>query len=277
MRTLPLLPAALVAVLVLSATATACGDGDGGGTPGTHPGRGFSGSWSVESLTVDGTVLKAPASARLAVEPGKGHEAEASGNYGCNGFTAAVVFDSASTMTVSPGVHTEMACPDLPFETAFAKLFQGRLTVEQSQEKITLKGPDGNTIALNSKPPAPDAPLVATQWTVDSLIKGATASSVPAGAEGRARFTVAADGNVSGSLGCNRFNAPAAVEGNRLTVGPLTTTRMACEGAPGELERTLTELFGSGPLTWKVQGDTLTLTPAGPGTALTAKAASAVE
>ncbi|MFZ3498725.1 META domain-containing protein [Streptomyces sp. 5.8] len=274
MRTLPLLPAALVAVLALSATATACGDD--GAAPGTHPARGFSGSWSVESLTVDGKVLPAPAAARMSVERGKGYEAEATGSYGCNGFTAAVVFDSAATMTVSPGAHTDMACPDLPFETAFAKLFRGSLTVEQGQEKITLKASDGNTIALTSKPPAPAAPFVATQWTVDSLIKGETASSIPAGAEGRARFTVAADGTVSGNLGCNRFNASAAVEGDKLTVGPLTSTRMACEGGPGEVERALTDLFGGGPLTWKVSADALTLTGSD-GRAITAKAASAVE
>lgn len=274
MRTLPLLPAALVTVLALSATATACGDG--GGTPGTSPGRGFSGSWSVESLTDGGRTLTAPSTARLAVEPGKGHEAKADGNYGCNGFTAAVVFDSAATMTVTPGAHTDMACPDLPFETAFARLFRGVLTIERSQDGVTLKTPDGNVITLSSKPPAPATPLVATQWTVDSLIKGGTASSVPADAEGRARFTLAADGTASGTLGCNRFNAKAAVEGDRLTFGPLTTTRMACEGGPGEVERTLTELFGSGPLTWKVTGDTLTLTGAG-GHAVTAKAASAAE
>ncbi|MFI5759647.1 META domain-containing protein [Streptomyces sp. NPDC051563] len=275
MRTLPLLPAALVAVLALSATATACGDG--GGARGTLPLQDFSGPWSVESLTVDGKTLAAPAAARLSVERGKGNEAEATGNYGCNGFTAAVVFDSAAAITVSPGVHTETACPDLPFETAFARLFTGRLTVERSPEKITLKAPDGNAIALSSKPPAPAAPLVATQWTVDSLIAGESAASVPADAAGRARFTLAADGTASGSLGCNRFNATAAVEGNRLTFGPLTITRMACEGGPGEVERALTELFGSGPLDWRIQGDTLTLTAPGPARALTAKAASAVE
>ncbi|MFF3214528.1 META domain-containing protein [Streptomyces sp. NPDC002886] len=274
MRTLPLLPAALVAVLALSATATACGDG--GGTQGTQPFHGFTGPWRVESLTVDGKKLSAPASAaRLNVERGKGNAAEATGSYGCNGFTSAVVFDSASTMTVTPGATTEMACDDLPFETAYRSLFRGTLTVERSGETITLKAPDGNVIALSSTPPAPDAPLVATRWTVDSLIKGETVSPVPAGTEGRAGFTVAADGSVSGNLGCNRFNASAAVEGNRLIVGPLTTTRMACEGGPGEVERALTDLFAS-PLTWKVRGDGLTLT-ASDGRAATAKAASAVE
>ncbi|WP_371616679.1 META domain-containing protein [Streptomyces sp. NBC_00454] len=136
---------------------------------------------------------------------------------------------------------------------------------------------EGNVISLSTKSGTPEAPLVATVWTVDSLIGGGTASSLPAGAQGRARFTLAADGSASGSLGCNRFNAKATVAGDSLTFGPLTTTRMACTGPEGSVEQALTELFGSGPLAWKVQGDTLTLTAVAPGTGITAKAASAVE
>ncbi|MCX4526671.1 META domain-containing protein [Streptomyces sp. NBC_01551] len=116
--------------------------------------------------------------------------------------------------------------------------------------------------------PAPKSPLTATEWTVDSLLDGDTAASLPADAAGRARFAIAADGAVSGNLGCNRFSAKATVSGSSLTVGPLTTTRMACEGGPGEVERALTELFGSGPLTWRIQGRALTLTaPDGAGLA----------
>ncbi|MBT2445570.1 META domain-containing protein [Streptomyces sp. ISL-43] len=276
MRTLPLLPAALVAVLALSATATACGDG--GGTPGKSIGRGFSGSWSVESLTVDGKTLTAPAAAQLTVERGKGHEAEATGNYGCNGFTAGVVFDTGTTMTVTPGAVTDMACPDLPFETAFGKLFQGRLTVRHHLQEITLTAPDGNTVNLSSKPRDPEPPLAATVWTVNSLIEGDLTSSVPADAQGRARFTLAADGSASGNLGCNRFDAKATVEGNKLTFGPLATTRMACQGGAGEVERALTELFGGGPLDWRIRADVLTLSASdGSGKAVTATAASAAE
>ncbi|MFD9338698.1 META domain-containing protein [Streptomyces sp. NPDC060028] len=117
---------------------------------------------------------------------------------------------------------------------------------------------------------------MATQWIVSSLVSGDTAASVPADAAGRARFTIAADGATSGSLGCNRFTARATVDGQRLTFGPLATTRVACQGAQGEVERALTGLFGSGPLTWKIQGDTLTL--AGPDAkGLAAEAASAAE
>ncbi|MGW6706942.1 META domain-containing protein [Streptomyces sp. NPDC054956] len=276
MRTLPLLPAALVAVLALSATATACGDADG--SAGRSAGRGFSGSWSVVSLTVDGRTLTAPASARLTVDRAKGHEARATGNYGCNGFTAAAVFDTGTTMTVTPGEVTDMACADLPFETAFGKLFRGRLTVEQAPGKITLRAPDGDTIALTAEPRTPDAPLVATEWTVDSLIQGDVAASLPADADGRARFTLAADGTASGNLGCNSFHAKAVVEGERLTFGPLATTRMACQGGPGEVERTLTELFGAGPLEWKTSGKMLTLTATdGTGRALTARPGTPAE
>lgn len=276
MRTLPILPAALVAVLALSATATACGDD--GAAPGTRPGRGFSGTWSVLSLTVDGRTLTAPDAARMAVEPGKGNDAVATGNYGCNGFTAEVVFDTGSTMTVRPGASTDMACEDIRFETEFARLFQGRLTIDRQPDALTLKTAEGNAISMTTKPRTPDAPLVGTAWTVDSLTGGGTASSLPAQARGKAHFTVAADGSASGSLGCNRFNAKATVEGDSLTFGPLTTTRMACTGPEGAIEQALTELFGSGPLGWKVQGDTLDLASSGPdgvaadGKGLTAKA-----
>ncbi|MFJ9343515.1 META domain-containing protein [Streptomyces sp. NPDC101733] len=115
----------------------------------------------------------------------------------------------------------------------------------------------------------PDAPLVATTWVVDS----ATGAGAP---EGRARFALTPEGQASGNLGCNRFSAPATVEGATLTVGPLTTTRMACEGSAGAVEQALTGLFGSGPLTWKIQDHTLTLTAPDGGT-LRAEAASAAE
>ncbi|MER5809775.1 META domain-containing protein [Streptomyces sp. NPDC002033] len=128
--------------------------------------------------------------------------------------------------------------------------------------------PDGP----GSQRPAANAPLTATTWTVAS-VDGAAA---PAGPPGPARLTIAPDGTASGSLGCNRFSAPVTVAGATLTVGPPTTTRMACEGPAGAQERALTALFAAGPLTWKIQERTLTLT-APDGKGLTAEAASAAE
>ncbi|MCJ1678837.1 META domain-containing protein [Streptomyces sp. APSN-46.1] len=141
---------------------------------------------------------------------------------------------------------------------------------------LSAQSPHTATGTVTLTPPVPDAPLIATEWTVDSLLSGESAAPVPAGAAGRARFTISADGTASGNLGCNRFNAKATVEGPTLTLGPLTMTRMACLGDAGEVERALTELFGSGPLAWRIQGQALTLT-APDGKGLGAQAASAVE
>ncbi|MEV6955411.1 META domain-containing protein [Streptomyces sp. NPDC051183] len=266
----------VLAALALAAatTVTACSGHSPSGTsvPPTPAGH----SWSVQSLTVDGRTLRAPAAAQLAI--GDRQPYEATGNYGCNGFTAGVTFESDSAMTVKPGSTTAMACEDMAFETAFAGLFQGRLTIEAQPGRVTLSTAEGDSITMTTEPRTPDAPLTATTWIVNSLVSGGTAASLPVDAQGRARFTIAADGSASGSLGCNRFSAKATVDGTRLTFGPLVTTRMACEGAQGEVERALTELFGSNPLTWKIQGGTLTLTGPGPDAkGIVAEAASAAE
>ncbi|MBT2478534.1 META domain-containing protein [Streptomyces sp. ISL-94] len=268
MRTLRHVPTGLALVPALVLALAACGQTEEGGSR-TLPEP--TGSWAVESLTTGGRTLHAPGTARLDLA-----EHEATGNYGCNGFKAAVAFAGTSAVTVTPGATTAMACENMEFETEFAKLFKGRLTIDRGPDRLTLKTADGSTIAMTPKPPDADAPLTVTQWTVDSLISGASVSSVPAEAAGKAWFTLAADGAASGVLGCNRFSAKAAVEGATLTFGPVTSTRMACEGPAGEVERTLTELFGSGPLTWEIQGQALTLTAAD-GKGLTAKAASAAE
>ncbi|MGW6982474.1 META domain-containing protein [Streptomyces sp. NPDC054932] len=254
--------------LVLALALAGCGRG---GASGSAPLPDPVGSWAVESLTTGGRTMHAPAAARVDIG-----ENEAKGNYGCNGFTAAVAFAGPSAVTVTPGASTTMACADMEFETAFAKVFQGRMTIDRGPDRLTLKAADGSTLAMTSTPPVPDAPLTTTPWTVESLVGAGTAASLPAEAAGKARFTIAPDFAVSGILGCNRFSAQATVVGSTVTFGPLTSTRMACDGPVGEVEKALTGLFGSGPLTAKVDGRTLTLT-APDGKGLTAGAASAAE
>lgn len=273
MRPLRLLLAPLTAALALTGTASCA-------TPGPRsepPPPGLAGQdWSVETLTVGGRTLAGARGAGLGIAAATPEQAE--GDLGCNRFTARVEYRGTATLTVrNSGPMTGLACEDLPFEEAFGKLlFSGPLTYEVQPGRAVLRTAAGDSATLAAKPRTPDAPLLATVWTVDSLVGKETASSLPAGAEGKARFTLNADGSASGNLGCNRFNAKATVQGDSVTFGPLTTTRMACLGPEGEVERALTELFGSGPLTWRIQDDTLTLTGAA-GTALIAKAASAVE
>ncbi|MFI6003846.1 META domain-containing protein [Streptomyces sp. NPDC051366] len=261
-------PTSLAVASALALVLTACSQGGEGGTRVLPDPKG---SWVVESLTTGGRTLHAPDNARLDLA-----EKEATGNYGCNGFKAAVAFAGTSAVTVTPGPTTLTSCANSEFEKEFAKLFKGRLSIDRGPDRLTLKTADGSTIAMSTKPPVPDAPLKATEWTVESLISGDSVSPLPAEAAGKARFLLNAGLAASGSLGCNRFSAQATGDGAQLTFGPLTTTRMACEGPVGEVERTLTELFAASPLTWNIEGRTLTLT-APDGKGLTATAASAAE
>lgn len=93
-----------------------------------------------------------------------------------------------------------------------------------------------------------DRPLVGTEWRLEWLAQ----SPAPAGAT--LRF---GGGRVAGSDGCNRFTGPAAVDGERLAIGPLAGTRMAC--AAGQAGA---EAFGAALVAARralVRGDTLDL------------------
>ncbi|MFF5447323.1 META domain-containing protein [Streptomyces sp. NPDC012888] len=251
---------ALGAVLVLTGCGqTPAGDGGPGSGSGAVTDAALGGtSWSVRSLTVGGREVPAPPQAELVFERDL---RRATGNYGCNRFGADLAADGTG-LTVTPGSTTAMACEDIEFESAYAKLLKGRLEVDRQGGRLTLTAAGGDRITLSDELPAPALPLKGTKWLVDSLVQGETVASVPAGAERRAEFTIAADGTVSGNLGCNRFTTTASVEGPRITFGPVTATRMACTGPAGEVERAFSELL-RGPVDHRVEDGRLTLTAAG--------------
>lgn len=56
-----------------------------------------------------------------------------------------------------------------------------------------------------------------------------------------------ADGRMSGSAGCNRFNGTYSATDTTLTVGPLAMTRMACIGPGAEQEAAFTAML-EGPV-----------------------------
>lgn len=58
-----------------------------------------------------------------------------------------------------------------------------------------------------------------------------------------ARLDFGADGRLTGHTSCNRLSAPYTLEGQKLSVGPVVTTRMACSRLLLEQEdRVLTAL-----------------------------------
>ncbi|WP_250288203.1 META domain-containing protein [Streptomyces atroolivaceus] len=114
-------------------------------------------------------------------------------------------------------------------------------------------------------------PVTGVHWTVSSLTVDGKKTAAPAGAH----VEIGSDGKATGSLGCNRFTAEAAVDGDKVTVGPGTTTEMACDEDVQAFEKAMGRAF-SGELQAAVAGrgdaKTLTLTTgAGDSIALTSE------
>ncbi|MFJ5138545.1 META domain-containing protein [Streptomyces sp. NPDC088707] len=265
-----LVSAASAAALAL--LLAACGTEGGTAGPGSDtvsPDLPVAGThWTIGAVTVDGRRSAAPDGARVEF----GADGRARGNSGCNTFGATVAV-KGDTLTVSPQEITEMGCPEdrQRFETDLVKAFTGTLKGRQKGEALTLTSPDGrNGLELAAEA---DLPLRGTTWKIDGLVSGDTASSLPAGSGDKARLVLGADGRVSGNLGCNNFAATARVEGKTLTIdGPAATTRMMCTSPQMQLETRLYELL-DGPLTYRLDHRTLTLTDAD-GKGLSAKAAT---
>ncbi|MEU8622027.1 META domain-containing protein [Streptomyces sp. NPDC048623] len=244
--------------LLLSACGTGQGAGPGGGAGAGTPDLPVAGThWTIAAVTVDGTRSVAPSGAGLEFK----RNGQVGGNSGCNGFTADVAV-KGDTLTVSLGPITLIGCPAdrERFERALLKAFTGELRGKLQDRGLTLSSVDGrNTLELTAEA---DAPLVGTAWTVDALLDGGpegTASSLPAGSEGKARLTFGKDGRLTGTLGCNRVTAPATITAKTITLGAIGTTRMRCTGPEMALETALYERL-DGPLTYRLTHRTLIVT-----------------
>ncbi|MFE9727521.1 META domain-containing protein [Streptomyces sp. NPDC005794] len=103
--------------------------------------------------------------------------------------------------------------------------------------------------------------VTGVHWNVASLTVGGKKTTAPAGAH----VEIDSAGKATGNLGCNRFTADVRTEGDKVTVGPGTTTEMGCEKDVQQFEKAMGGAF-SGELTAAVAGrsdaKTLTLTTA---------------
>ncbi|MER5359411.1 META domain-containing protein [Streptomyces sp. NPDC002785] len=252
--------AGVLALLALSAcgteTGAGAGSGSGSGSGAVRTDLPVTGvRWDVGSVTADGKRTAAPSGAHVEIDSkGRG-----TGNYGCNHFTADVRIDGG-TINVGQGTSTSMACEkDVQrFEAALSRTFSGELTMAVAERTLTLTAENGDSIALRAQPPVP---LTGTTWTVTTLVSGTVASSLPAGAQEKARIVFGKDGSVQGTLGCNSFRGTAKVSGSTITFGRIDGTKMMCPAPRMKLERELLAVL-DGRTTYRIDQRTLSLTAA---------------
>ncbi len=122
-----------------------------------------------------------------------------------------------------------------------------------------LSMPDGAFLAGCCRAPAaqtPATPLEGTSWRLVNLPGHAPAALAGLKRGLSARFEA---GRITGFAGCNAFTGPYTLKEDRLTVGVLAGTMMACPDPAMSIERAFHTAF-TGTFSWAITGDRLTLT-----------------
>lgn len=235
--------------LILALLVTACSDQTSGESA---QGPAVTGR-TFQSTEVTGRQLAEATKITLTFpEPGK-----IGANAGCNHLFGDVVFEGDRMVVTAMG-GTDMGC-----DKARHDQDQWLTTFLQAKPKWSLNGDtlvlsgEGQGITLTDrKVTEPDKSLEGNRWVVDTLIDGQTASSVPAGAEAFMQFE---RDKMTGNNGCNHMGGVVAYSPGKVTITDIVTTKMACEGARGDLEKFVMDVLNSGPLDSKVTGDHLEL------------------
>jgi heat shock protein HslJ len=206
---------------------------------------------------------------------------------GCNGASGGASLDG-DTLVVEDMMQTQMACMDeegqvLMDHDAFMVAFLGGgPTVSIDGDQLTLTGADativlepapavsGSTTLVDPGDPGdpgdPDTPVSSegafwgSTWTITTIVDdGAEVEVVDAQASGAApEIDTTAEGAIS-FTGCNGGRGEANYGAGKLAVGPLVSTKMACEDAAlMSQDDFIASLLASAP-TVSVEGDTLVL------------------
>jgi len=180
---------------------------------------------------------------------------DVAGSAACNGYFGTVtdgafLFDGLGA--------TEMACDPpaaMDLESAFLGAL-GRVTnAHNNAGTLTLTG-DGVELGFEVVPPAPDADLEGTAWTLDTVISGDAASSVLSGTNPSLSF----DGtSMSGSEGCNSFNTEYSLTDGSLGIAMMITTTRGCDDGTTRQSQSVQAVLAGSPAV-AIDGDRLTFT-----------------
>jgi heat shock protein HslJ len=98
------------------------------------------------------------------------------------------------------------------------------------------------TIAPSTSASAGAVDLEGTSWALtDYLSPDGAAFTVPAAVTPLAAFK---DGTMTGYAGCNQFSSTYAIDGENITLGPVTSTRMACAEPQASVENAYLAALG---------------------------------
>lgn len=181
------------------------------------------------------------------------------GQAGCNNYSAAYRLEG-DRLTVETIMTTMMACADDALneqERLYLAALDAVAGYTIADGRLTLRNAAGaDVLVFGAVPPAS---LTGTTWVLTYYHNGAEAL-VSSLAQTQITLVFGEDGQLSGSAGCNTYQAPYQVEGTHLTVGAPVTTRMLCAEPAGIMEQENAYLQAlTRAATYTIIGDELTL------------------
>jgi heat shock protein HslJ len=171
---------------------------------------------------------------------------------GCNSFSGSYRLEGGQ-LVIGQMASTQMACPEpgSSVESALHAALAGTLRYAVDGDDLTATTTSGDTLRFRREPPPQ---LGGVEWKVTSFNNDRHAV---VGVLGESSIKVSfSDGRVSGSAGCNSFHGTYATEGRQIKVGPLATTRRACDEPLMTQEREFLAALSSA-VTWTIDGNVL--------------------
>ncbi len=194
------------------------------------------------------------------------------GSAGCNNYNGPYEV-SGNQISIGLLAGTMMMCSSpegiMEQEAAYQTALQSAATYRIIASRLELISENGELAAVFSA--AESVALEETPWTVTSYNNGkGGVVSVVGGTELTMQFV---GGTVSGSSGCNDFNASYDIDGEQITVGPAATTRKMCAEPEGIMEQETQFLAAlESVATYVIDGDKLDMHREDGARALTATA-----
>jgi len=180
-----------------------------------------------------------------------------SGSAGCNSYSGSFEVNG-NELSIGPLAGTMRMCASpegiMEQEAAYQAALQSTATYRIIASRLELVSGTGELAAVFTV--AESVALEGPTWSVTGYNNGqGGVVSVIIGTELTMQF---ADGIVSGSAGCNDFNATYEMEGDQITIGPAATTRKMCAEPEGIMEQETQFLAAlESAVTYTIDGDRL--------------------
>jgi len=183
------------------------------------------------------------------------------GTTGCNSYSGPYETQRAD-IEMGPLRTTLMACPGAlgVQETAFFAVLERTTSYGIEGDTLTFFNSHSDTIATFTRL---SNELPGTAWDVTSYNTGTEAVRSLI-IDTQITLLFGEDGSVTGNASCNTYNGTYQLEGDRITIGPLATTRMACQEPQGVMEQEMQYLTAlQNSAVWAISNTRLELRDSG--------------